>query len=112
MGKYQRDKGKAGERWLASQLREAGFNATTGRQHRGGPDSPDVITKGIPYHWEMKSGYERLSLKTLLSKCEEETDDTQAPVVVWKPTRQRPLVALYWDDFAELLMRAYESEKL
>lgn len=54
MGKSSREKGKRGERDLARLLRDAGIaNARRGAQHRGGPDSPDVI--GIPgTHSEVK----------------------------------------------------------
>ena len=46
MGKKSRDKGKAGERELASKLREYGYDARRGVQFHGGPDSPDVV--GLP----------------------------------------------------------------
>lgn len=111
MGKSQRDKGKVGERWLAAQLRLFGFSARRGVQHKGGPDSPDVITPGLPFHWEMKWGYRQgLSIRKVLQQAYEERPEGSVPVGVWKPQRQTPMAFMYLDDFLELLRRAYPNE--
>jgi Holliday junction resolvase len=53
MGKSQREKGKRGERELASILRGYGYDAHRGAQYHGGNDSPDVT--GLPgIHIEVK----------------------------------------------------------
>lgn len=53
MGKTSRNKGKAGERAVASFLREYGYDTKRGAQYHGGPDSPDVV--GLPgIHIEVK----------------------------------------------------------
>ena len=48
------EKGKAGEREFAKYLRDAGFEARRGQQHKGGIDSPDVITDMERLQWEVK----------------------------------------------------------
>jgi Holliday junction resolvase len=55
MAARSRNKGKAGERELARVLTAAGFPATRGQQHRGGPGSPDVLCPSLPgVHFECK----------------------------------------------------------
>lgn len=80
MGKASRDKGKRGERELASKLREYGFDARRGVQYRGGSDSPDVIgLDGV--HIEVKR-VERLSLYDALSQSKGEAGAGEMPVVM------------------------------
>lgn len=44
MSRYQREKGKRGEREVAALIREQwGIDARRGRQYRGTDDSPDVV---------------------------------------------------------------------
>ena len=53
MGKTSRDKGKRGEREVASLLRSYGYDTHRGQQYHGGKDSPDVV--GLPgIHIEVK----------------------------------------------------------
>ena len=49
-----RDKGKRGERMLAEELRNAGYEAHRGVQYQGGRDSPDVETNIPNVHIECK----------------------------------------------------------
>jgi Holliday junction resolvase len=80
MGKASRDKGKRGERELASKLREYGFDARRGVQYHGGSDSPDVIgLDGV--HIEVKR-VERLSLYDALSQSKGEAGAGEMPVVM------------------------------
>ena len=61
-GARSRRKGAVGGREPAAGLTAEGFNATPGQQHRGGPDSPDVICPSLPgIHFEAKRT-ERLHL--------------------------------------------------
>lgn len=49
-----RAKGQRGERELADFITAAGFPARRGQQFAGGPDSPDVVCPGLPFHIEAK----------------------------------------------------------
>jgi hypothetical protein len=113
LGRSQRDKGKVGERWLAKQLRSYGFSdAKRGVQHSGGPESPDVQCKSLPFHWEMKWGYKKgLSIRTVLGQADEERPEESPPVGVWKPQREPAMVFMYLHDFLHLLQRAYPNDK-
>jgi hypothetical protein len=111
MGRSQREKGKAGERWLAKQLRSSGYSAHRGVQHQGGPESPDVVCKDLPIHWEMKWGYKQgLSVRKVLSQAYDEAPPYSIPVGVWKPQREQAIAFMCLDDFLRLLERAYPSE--
>jgi len=81
MGKMSRDKGKRGEREWANYLRDKlGFDAKRGQQHRGGPDSPDVIG-GIPgTHCEVKRT-ERLNLSEAMTQAVMEAKPGEVPYV-------------------------------
>jgi len=111
LGRSQRAKGAAGERWLAKQLVRFGFSAHRGRQYRGGPDSPDVTCKELPYHWEMKWGYKGgLSIRAVLSQASTEKPSCSVPVGVWKPQNEDAMAFMYLDDFLSLLRRAHPNE--
>lgn len=104
LGLSQRVKGQVGERWLAEKLRQYGFSARRGQQFRGGPDSPDVICKDLPFHWEMKWGYKGgLSIRAVLKQATQEAPSGSLPVGVWKPQRQRAMAFMYLDDFLSLV---------
>lgn len=49
-----RNKGAAGERELANWLKERGYEAKRGQQHKGGVDSPDVVVDIPGVHIECK----------------------------------------------------------
>ena len=111
-GKKSRSKGERGELWLRDKCREHGWDAVTGRQHRGGPDSPDVrqtpTKEGQPHfplvHLEMKFGYDRgLNVLTCYEKAKGEAPSTCLPVVVWKKTRQRALAIVDIDDLFDMI---------
>lgn len=79
MGKTSREKGKRGEREVASILRSYGYNARRGVQYQGGQDSPDVV--GLPHiHIEVKRT-ERLDLYGALSQSKADAGDDM-PVVI------------------------------
>ena len=111
LGRSQRLKGAAGERWLRDQLRLSGFStAHRGRQYHGGPDSPDVKCKELPYHWEMKWGYKSgLSIRKVLAQADDECRGAP-PIGVWKPQHEPAMAFMYLSDFLELLRRAHEPE--
>lgn len=79
MGKASRDKGKRGERELASLLRSYGFEARRGVQYKGGADSPDVV--GIPgVHIEVKRA-ETLRLYDALEQSEHDAAENEHAAV-------------------------------
>lgn len=79
MGKTSREKGKRGEREVASLLRGFGYDARRGVQYQGGQDSPDVVgLKGV--HIEVKRT-ERLDLYGALSQSKADAGEDM-PVVI------------------------------
>lgn len=113
MGKKQRDKGARGERWLRDQIRSFGWTAERGAQRHGGPDSPDVRTFDlpIPMHWEMKKGYERLSVPRVLEKCSSETPEGATACGVWKQDYKPAIAFLYLDDLLRILSRLGDHDE-
>lgn len=86
------EKGKRAERRLARELRKwvdqdgKPIQARRGQQHKGGEDSPDVVTSIPGYHIEVKDDKQcRIGTKFLVEALEQSCDDAngQFPVVVW-----------------------------
>ena len=97
MGKMSRDKGKRGEREVASLFREYGFDARRGVQYHGGLDSPDVV--GVPgLHIEVKR-VERLALYDALDQARRDAGPGELPVVVHRRNDCRWVVVLSFEDF-------------
>lgn len=91
-GRRSRNKGKRGERELAAVLTAAGLVAERGSQHRGGPDSPDVLCPSLPHvHFECKRT-ERLDLYAALEQAIKDAGD-RLPVVAHR-RNGRPWVAI------------------
>lgn len=100
MGKASRDKGARGERELASKLREYGYDAKRGQQHKGGPDSPDV--SGLPgVHIEVKR-VERLSLYDALAQSKGDAGAGEMPVVMHRRNNCEWVVIQPLEDWIEL----------
>lgn len=79
IGKASRNKGKRGERELASLMRHYGYDTRRGAQNRGGPDSPDVV--GLPgIHAEVKRT-EKLSLYDAVDQAKRDRGEGELPVV-------------------------------
>ena len=72
-------KGKRGERQWRDELRAAGYEARRGQQFSGSPDSPDVVCKDLPFHWEVKL-VERLNLEAACEQAQSECG-TNIPAV-------------------------------
>lgn len=106
MGKASREKGKRGERELASRLREYGYDARRGVQYQGGKDSPDVV--GLPgIHIEVKRT-ERLDLYGALSQSKGDAENDK-PVVIHRKNNCEWVVIQPLEDWIELF-RAWEVE--
>lgn len=100
MGKASRDKGKRGELELARLLRDRGYDAHRGAQHRGGPDSPDV--EGLPgIHIECKRT-ERLDLYGALDQARRDSAPGDVPVVMHRRNECDWVAILRLEDFLRI----------
>ena len=100
MGKKSRDKGKNGERELAELLRAHGYDARRGAQHKGGPDSPDVI--GLyGAHIEVKRT-ESLRLYDALAQAESDAQGAEFPVVFHRKNNRKWVAIMDAEDFIEI----------
>lgn len=107
MGKTSREKGKRGEREVASLLRTHGYDARRGVQYKGGTDSPDVV--GLPHiHIEVKRT-ERLDLYGALSQSKGDAGDDM-PVVIHRKNDCEWVVIQPLTDWIELY-KAWEVEQ-
>ena len=97
MSKMSRDKGKRGEREVATIIRSHGFEARRGQQHRGGSDSPDVIHNISNVSVEVKFR-EQLNVYAALDKAAEEAGN-KVPVVFHRRKRTGWVVSMAADDF-------------
>lgn len=106
MGKTSREKGKRGEREVASLLRTHGYDTRRGVQYKGGTDSPDVV--GLPHiHIEVKRT-ERLDLYGALSQSKGDAG-ADLPVVIHRKNDCEWVVIQPLNDWIELY-KAWETE--
>lgn len=77
MSKASRDKGIRGELEVRDLLRSWGWDAVRGRQHKGTPESPDVICENFPFHIEVKR-VEKLSVHPAVKKVKDEAGNKPA----------------------------------
>ncbi len=105
MGKMQREKGKRGERAFRDLLRERGFNAERGVQHRGGPNSPDILCVDLPtLHFEVKAT-QALRIWPALQQAVDDAGG-KTPVVGHKRNGSEWVVILRAKDFLEIVRRS------
>lgn len=106
MGKMSKEKGKRGERELASKLREYGYDARRGVQYQGSKDSPDVVgLRGI--HIEVKRT-EKLSLYDALSQSKGDAGEDM-PVVMHRRNNCEWVVIQPLEDWIKLY-KALETD--
>jgi Holliday junction resolvase len=82
-----RRKGKDGELALVKYLKSWGVDARRGQQHRGGPDSPDIIHNIPGVHIECKRCEDiDIGTKALAEALDQAGDDAgkDFPIVFWK----------------------------
>lgn len=100
-----RNKGKAGERELAAELRRLGFNARRGQQYSGANGDADVIgVDGL--HIECKRT-EQFRAHQFMEQARSEAREGELPVVMWRKNRSGWLVIMDLDDFAGLYSHAH-----
>lgn len=100
MGKMQREKGKRGERELASKLREYGFNARRGQQFCGANGDADVV--GLDdIHIECKRT-ERLNLYEALAQAKADKKDGERPIICHRKNNCEWVVIQPLEDWIDL----------
>lgn len=105
-GSHSRNKGARGELEWAAQCRAEGWeSARRGCQYSGGPDSPDVTCKELPFHFESKRT-EKLSLYPAMQQAEADAPDGIPPVVVHRRNHHEWLVIMRAEDWFELVREA------
>ena len=96
-------KGKRGERELATWLTERGHPARRGQQYSGSPDSPDVVCPSLAgLHFEAKR-VERLRLHESIEQAIADAGKGMVPIVAHKANRRPWLAILRLDDLIQLL---------
>lgn len=95
-----REKGAAGERELANELKRYGYPARRGQQFCGLNGEPDVV--GVPgLHIECKR-VERLNLEAAMKQSERDARPTEIPVVIHRRNREEWKVTMRLDEFMGL----------
>ena len=93
-----REKGKRGERELASVLRDLGHQARRGQQFSGLYGDADVIgVEGL--HIECKRVEKGLNLEKALEQSTRDAREGEVPVVMHRRNNERWKVTLYLEDF-------------
>lgn len=108
-GRGRRQKGKRGERKLATALREAfpsfAQDIRRGWQSRQGDDDPDVL--GLPGFWlECKTG-KMPNPRAALGQATLDAQGRAIPMAVIQDDRRPPFVALSLRDMVTVLQAAY-----
>lgn len=96
-----RAKGKRGELEWAKYLTAQGLPSRRGQQFSGSPDSPDVVTPGSPFHWEVKR-VEAGNPYKWLDQAVADAGPDKVPVVAHRRNGRDWLVVLTADDFLKL----------
>ena len=111
VSKVQRDKGKRVERLAAKALAEmTGYPCVRGAQHKGGPDSPDVVTPPGT-HVEVK-GCKRLMIRSAwLRQMREEAADGDLPFLLVKPDRELFLFVCALEELPGLSQRLFFAQR-
>jgi len=110
MGRMSRQKGKRGERECAAEfaaLLGPNVECKRGVQYQGGPDSPDVVLKGVAIHVECKR-VESLNLYSALEQATDDAPSTSTPIV-WHRRNGKPSVVIV--ETANLVRLAVEIAK-
>lgn len=95
-----REKGKRGERELASILKEYGYDARRSQQYCGINGDADVV--GLPHtHIEVKR-VERLNLEDAMAQSKRDAKEGEIPTVFHRKNHCEWLVTLSLKDFMEL----------
>lgn len=115
MGKFSREKGKRGERYVVNLFKEYGYNnAHRTSQFKGNTGQAGDI-EGIDYiHAEVKF-VEKLNLYNAMSQAKRDTlesKENKRPVVFHKRNNENLLVTMEFRDWIELYNSYYSDMKL
>ena len=113
MGKFSREKGKRGERYVVNQFKEYGYNnAHRTAQYKGNTGQAGDI-EGVDYiHAEVKF-VERLDLYAAMFQAINDSRKTEKlPVVFHKRNNYDLLVTMRFQDWIELYNSYYSDMKL
>lgn len=95
-----KQKGAKGERELARELRQYGYNCRRGQQYSGANGDADVI--GLPgIHIECKR-VERLNIHDAMDQAKRDKRDNEIPAVFHRKNNCEWLVTLTLDDFIKI----------
>lgn len=95
-----REKGKRGERELASKLREYGYETRRGQQFSGANGDADVV--GLPgVHLEVKR-VERLNIEDAMAQSKHDARPGERPVVMHRKNNCEWLVTMRLIEWMEL----------
>lgn len=98
------NKGKNGERELATILREYGYDSRRGQQYCGSNGDADVV--GLPgVHIECKR-VERLNIYDAIEQSKNDARDGENPVVMHRRNRKEWLVTMPLDDWMKMYGKA------
>ena len=102
-----RNKGAAGERELASILREHGFEARRGQQFCGANGDADVV--GLPgIHIECKR-VEKLNVYDAMAQAKHDKKDQELPAVFHRKNNCKWLVTMELDDWMRMYLQFFEN---
>ena len=105
-GRRSRDKGVRGEQELAQEIaRLFGVEANRGRQHHGGPESPDVRAAIAGVHWECKRA-EQLRLYSALEQAWADAGES-IPVVAHRRNGMPWVACVYLEHLPRLAVQLY-----
>lgn len=95
-----RNKGAAGERELANELKKYGYECRRGQQFSGANGDPDVV--GLPgIHIECKR-VEKLNIDNAMEQSIRDAREAETPAVFHRKNRKPWLVTLSLEDFIKL----------
>lgn len=101
-----RDKGARFERYLASKLKEYGYDCRRGQQYCGANGDADVV--GLPgIHIEAKA-VERLNIYDAVNQSKRDAKEGELPAVFHKKNNAEILVTMTLDDWMALY-KEYEA---
>ena len=100
MGKASREKGKRGERELASKLKEYGWTCRRGQQYAGANGDADVV--GLPWiHIECKR-VEKLNIYDAIDQSRRDAAEYELPAVFHRKNNCDWLVTMRLDDWIQI----------
>ena len=100
MGKASREKGKRGERELASKLKEYGWDCRRGEQYCGANGDADVV--GLPdIHIECKR-VEKASIYDCIDQARRDAKFDELPAVFWRKNNCDWLVFMRLEDWIQI----------